>query len=88
MADMAIMKVTASGQVSIPAAIRQRWQTHRVMIVDEGDRLVLMPIDDDPISQLQGLLKGTELTSDELRARFRDEEQAAEDRRAHDPRRR
>ena len=35
------MKVTASGQVSVPAEVRRRWDTTRVRIVDEGHRLVI-----------------------------------------------
>ena len=50
-------KITRAGQVSIPAEIRQRWETSTVAIEDEGDRIVLRPVPDDPISALRGIFK-------------------------------
>ena len=50
-------RITRAGQVSIPAEIRQRWETSTVAIEDEGDRIVLRPVPDDPIAALRGILK-------------------------------
>ena len=36
-----VMKVSANGQVSIPAETRSRWNTDHVVVVDLGDRVVL-----------------------------------------------
>jgi AbrB family looped-hinge helix DNA binding protein len=48
-------KITGAGQVSIPAEIRHRWATSTVAIEDEGDRIVLRPVPDDPIAALRGI---------------------------------
>lgn len=49
-------RITGAGQVSIPAEIRHRWETSTVAIEDEGDRIVLRPVPDDPITALRGVL--------------------------------
>ena len=76
-------RITRGGQVSIPAAVRGRWATDRVIIEDSGDALVLRPVPADPIGAAIGSLRLPEgLTSDDLRARARaEEEDAAEVRR-------
>ena len=76
-------RITRGGQVSIPAAVRRRWATDRVIIEDSGDALVLRPVPADPIGAAIGSLRLPEgLTSDDLRARARaEEEDAAEVRR-------
>jgi AbrB family looped-hinge helix DNA binding protein len=51
-------RITGAGQVSIPAEVRHRWGTSTVAIEDEGDRIVLRPLPDDPISALRGALAG------------------------------
>ena len=48
-------KITKAGQVSIPAEVRARWGTTTVAIDDEGDRIVLRPVPDDPIEALIGI---------------------------------
>jgi AbrB family looped-hinge helix DNA binding protein len=48
-------RITKAGQVSIPAEIRRRWETSTVAIEDEGDRVVLRPVPDDPIARLVGI---------------------------------
>jgi AbrB family looped-hinge helix DNA binding protein len=49
-------KITRAGQVSIPAEVRARWGAATVAIEDEGDRIVLRPVPDDPIAALRGSL--------------------------------
>ncbi len=49
-------RITGAGQVSIPAEVRHRWGTSTVTIEDEGNRIVLRPVPDDPITALRGAL--------------------------------
>jgi AbrB family looped-hinge helix DNA binding protein len=75
------VKVTSAGQLSLPARIRRRWGTQRVSIEDRGDSVVLRPIPDDPIAAAAGALKGRIGSSDDLRARAREDERHATERR-------
>ncbi len=74
--------ITTGGQVSIPAEVRHRWRTRRVVIEDLGDRLVLRPVPADPIGAAIGSLASPGPSSDEMRATLRGEEAAADHRRA------
>ncbi|MFC5333747.1 AbrB/MazE/SpoVT family DNA-binding domain-containing protein [Mycobacterium branderi] len=71
-----VMKVSRNGQVSIPADARARWQTDRVVVVDLGDRVVMRPLPEDPISDLAGKYP-RHPSSDEARRRARAEDIAA-----------
>ena len=51
-------RITKAGQVSIPADVRERWGTSTVLIVDEGERIVLRPVPENPIEAIRGILKG------------------------------
>ena len=81
MEHVVIAKVTASGQLSLPAPVRRRWATSRVAIADEGDRVVVRPVPDDPIKAACGSLAGRGGRTEQVRARTRREETAAERRR-------
>lgn len=78
------VKISKGGQISIPAAIRQRWATSTVALEDQGDRIVLEPASDDPIAAAEGALSeefgAPDLTR--LRRKARDDERAAAERRA------
>lgn len=63
--------ITTGGQVSIPADVRHRWGTRRVVVEDHGDALVLRPLPDDPIGAAIGSLAGPGPTTDEMRAALR-----------------
>jgi bifunctional DNA-binding transcriptional regulator/antitoxin component of YhaV-PrlF toxin-antitoxin module len=78
---MKAAKINLRGQVLIPAEVRRRWATSRVVIEDQDDRLVVRPLPDDPIAALRGSLKG-EITvpTEELRRIARRDEKLAEDR--------
>ena len=76
MARTTIAKVTTSGQVSLPAPVRKRWGTAQVVIQDEGDRVVVRPLPDDPIAAACGSLKRRGSTSEAIRARERAAEAA------------
>ena len=74
-------KITAGGQISVPASVRRRWQTNVVAVEDLGDRLLVRPLPDDPISAARGAFRGL-TDSTKARAVARADEQAAEQRRA------
>jgi bifunctional DNA-binding transcriptional regulator/antitoxin component of YhaV-PrlF toxin-antitoxin module len=80
---LALMKVTTiskGGQLSIPAEVRHRWATRRVVLEDLGTSVVLSPIPDDPIGAAIGSLAGPGPSTDELRAELRGEDAELEDR--------
>ncbi len=76
-----VMKVSANGQVSIPAEARSRWHADRVVVVDLGDHVVMRPLPDDPVAAVRGKYRGRGPTSQRARASARAEERAAERRR-------
>jgi len=71
-------RISRGGQISVPAAIRRRWKTDRVLVDDRGDEFVVRPLADDPIAAARGFLKpyATEkpASSEEARRQTRDEE--------------
>ena len=75
------MKVTTAGQVSLPAEVRRRWDTTKVKITDEGDRLVIEPEPENPFFELIGIAGGGGRTYDEMKAEDREVEDEREDRR-------
>ena len=77
---MRVRRITKGGQVSLPAAVRNRWKTERVRVEDLGDRLVITPVPDDPIAAARGALEGR-ISSVGLRNQARKDEAAAEARR-------
>lgn len=77
------LRISKGGQLSVPADIRHRWNTSRVVLEDLGDRLVIRPTSDDPVGALRGAFAGSaQSSSDELRRRARTEDSAAAPRRA------
>lgn len=75
------LKISKGGQISIPAEVRRRWGTERVFVEDQGNALVLRPLPDDPISAVIGSMPFPPgVTSEGLRAEFRAEEEAADER--------
>lgn len=74
-------RITSSGQVSIPAAVRQRWKTRAVQIEDRGDHVVVRPVPEDPIEAAYGAFKGRiSISSEEARAIVRAEDARIEQR--------
>lgn len=57
MVTMRTSAITKGGQVSLPAEIRRRWGTKRVAFRDEGDRVVIVPVPDDPVAATRGVLR-------------------------------
>lgn len=75
------LKISAGGQVSVPAEVRHRWKTKVIVADDRGDHLVLRPAPEDPIEAALGAfadLPGP--TVDEARRLDREEEAEIEDR--------
>jgi bifunctional DNA-binding transcriptional regulator/antitoxin component of YhaV-PrlF toxin-antitoxin module len=77
---MRIATISRGGQVSIPAEIRHRWGVRRVVIVERGNVLEIRPLPDDPIAALRGSLRGSGVTTDQLREEMHEEEAEAEER--------
>jgi bifunctional DNA-binding transcriptional regulator/antitoxin component of YhaV-PrlF toxin-antitoxin module len=78
---MRIARISKGGQIQVPAEVRRRWGTDRVLIEDEGAVLRIEPLPDDPIGAAMGSLKGKlKMSSDEARRQFREEEIEAEER--------
>lgn len=76
-----VMKVSANGQVSIPAEARARWNVEQVVIIDLGDRVVVRPLPDEPVAALKGKYRRRGANSDRIRHQARVEESARERRR-------
>lgn len=79
-------KVTANGQMSLPAELRRRWHVPNVLVIDQGDYAIVRPIPEDPIAALHGAYRGVGPTTAEARAAERAAEAEAEQRRAGDNR--
>jgi AbrB family looped-hinge helix DNA binding protein len=76
-----LMKLTKSGQISIPADVRRRWNTDRVMVFDTPGGLVVRPFDPEAVKRLAGKYKpppGTP-TVDEQRRLDREEDAEREE---------
>ena len=57
---MAIVTSTIKGQIVIPAEIRMRFKIRKgtqVNVYDDGKRIIVEPLPDDPIEEGRGMLK-------------------------------
>ena len=73
-----VMKVSSNGQVSIPAEVRARWQTDRVVVADLGDRVVMRPLAENPLEALRGKYQSRGPSTDSVRRQERAAEAAAD----------
>jgi hypothetical protein len=71
-------RISKGGQLSIPAPIRHRWATDRVLLEDRGNAIVVRPIPADPLAAARGSMRRPGPTTDELREMTRAEEARAE----------
>lgn len=78
---MRMTTISKGGQVSVPAEVRRRWRTSRVVVEDRGNAIVIRPIPDDPIGAAIGSMRGRSPNTDELRAIVHDEESAIDEQR-------
>jgi AbrB family looped-hinge helix DNA binding protein len=69
-----VMTVSSNGQVSIPAQARARWNTHKVLVVDLGDRIVMRPLPGDAVGELKGKYQGAGPDTTTARAQARRDE--------------
>jgi len=78
---MKMTMISRGGQISIPAEIRHRWGTSRVIIEDLGTGIMVRPIPADPIGAAIGSLAGDGPATDHIRALEREAEDLADERR-------
>ncbi len=71
-----VMTLSRNGQVSVPAAVRTRWNTRRVIVVDLGDRVVMRPASGRPLEELRGRYRQRGPTADAARRAARAQEAA------------
>ncbi len=68
-------RITSSGQMSLPAVIRRRWNTGSVVVIDRGDYIVVRPRPADVPSALEGSLPArSPLSAEQMRAAERSAE--------------
>jgi len=73
--------VSRNGQISVPAAVRHRWGTRSVLVIDRGGYAIVRPIPEDPVTALEGAYAAAGGTTEDARAAERAAEEAAEQRR-------
>ena len=66
-----VMTISRNGQVSIPAEARSRWNARQVVVVDLGDRVVMRPLAEDPVGELEGKYRGRGPRTDRSRQQAR-----------------
>lgn len=71
-----VMTVSRNGQVSIPAQTRARWNAGQVIVVDLGDRIVMRPLDPEPVRSLRGKYAGRGPSTSEARRQDRRDDDA------------
>lgn len=57
---MAVVTSTVKGQIVIPSNIRKKFNIRRgsrVNVYDEGNRIIVEPLPDDPAQEGRGMLK-------------------------------
>ncbi len=62
-----VAKITANGQVSLPAPVRRRWKAAQAVLEDLGDGIIVRPLPDDPIAAACGSLNRRGPTGDRVR---------------------
>lgn len=76
---MNTVTVSGKGWIVIPKPLRQKYGLKKgtqVQVVDYGDALALVPLPDDPVEALHGMLKGgASLTAELLAERARERAQ-------------
>lgn len=66
-----VMRVTSNGQISLPAEVRRRWSTDRVVVVDTPGGLMIRPFDADAVRSLRGKYTRDGVDTDEGRKQTR-----------------
>lgn len=73
-----VMTISRNGQVSIPAAVRSRWKARRVVVVDLGDRVVMRPLVEDAVGELEGKYRDRGPSTERARQQARRDDAARE----------
>ncbi len=79
---MTISSVSTKGQLVIPYKLRKKYgikPQSQVRWIDTGQGLMVIPLNDDPVSSSRGMLKGTNVSTHSL-LEARKEEKALEER--------
>jgi len=70
-------RVSVKGQIVIPAPLRRKYgikKGMKVYVFEEGDKIVLEPVNDRLLRSLRGILKGTGAFEEFVAERARDRE--------------
>jgi len=81
---MSVVTISARGQLVIPARLRRRYRLEtgdKVLWIDTGKALLLVPVVHDPIKASRGFLRGARLTRALLQSR--EEDRATTEGRGH-----
>lgn len=78
---MSVVRISSGGQISVPADVRRRWGVRRLVVHDHGDHLTLVPLVDDPVAAAEGALEGAAADLEAARRDYRQEDEAATERR-------
>ena len=68
---------TTKGQIVIPSALRRKYGIKvgtKILVYDDGERIILKPVTEQYLKGLQGTLKGKGALKALLRERARDRE--------------
>jgi hypothetical protein len=71
---MRSMRISSGGQLSLPADVRRRWATERVVLEDLGDHLVIRPLPADPVGYARGAARWEGRPLEEIRDDYRRED--------------
>lgn len=56
------IRITDKGQIVIPVKLRKKYQLRggtKIRVIDDGEKIILMPLTQDYIHSIRGSLKGT-----------------------------
>jgi len=68
---------TTKGQIVIPSSLRRKYGIKigtKILVYDEGDRIILKPVTEQYLKGLQGMLKGKGALKALLQERAKDRE--------------
>ena len=69
--------VTVKGQIVIPAELRRKYRIKagtKINVIDTGEAILLKPVTEEALKQLQGRLKGKAVLKSLLEERLKDAE--------------
>jgi AbrB family looped-hinge helix DNA binding protein len=69
--------VTVKGQIVIPAELRRKYRIKagtKINVIDTGEAILLKPVTEESLKQLQGRLKGKGVLKSLLEERLKDAE--------------